>query len=78
MFPDTYILERRLRQLQRLPWAIPAGVIMQMTDEDFDRLDMAGDTAEWWRCLNEIVTKITDRDKEAACTGRHCRSTPGS
>ncbi len=66
MFPDTYILERRLRQLQRLPWAIPAGVIMQMPDADFDRLDMAKDPDEWWHRLNEIVTRITDRDKEAA------------
>jgi hypothetical protein len=66
MFPDTYILERRLRQLQRVPWAIPAGVIIQMTDADFDRLDMAKDPDEWWHRLNEIVTRITDRDKEAA------------
>jgi hypothetical protein len=66
MFPDAHILERRLRQLRRLPWAIPAGVIMQMTDEDFDRLDMSKDAGEWWRTLNGIVARITDRDKEAA------------
>ena len=63
MFPDTYILERRLRQLERLPWPVPAAVIMRMTDADFDALDMARDNDEWWRTLNAIVSRI---EREAA------------
>jgi hypothetical protein len=63
MFPDTYILERRLRQLERLPWAIPASVIMRMTEADFDALDMAQGRDEWWRVLNAIVVRVTDSEK---------------
>jgi hypothetical protein len=58
MFPDVDILERRLRQLERLPWPVPASVIMRMTDADFDALDMARDNDEWWRTLNAIVSRI--------------------
>jgi hypothetical protein len=47
VFPDEHILERRSWQLHRLPWPIPAAVIMRMTEEDFDRLDMAADRDEW-------------------------------
>jgi len=60
MFPDTDILERRLRQLERLPWPIPAAVIMCMTEADLDALDMAKQD-EWWRILNTIVTRIESR-----------------
>jgi hypothetical protein len=60
MFPDTDILERRLRQLERLPWPIPATVIMCMTESDLDALDMAKQD-EWWRVLNTIVTRIESR-----------------
>ena len=63
MFPDADILERRLRQLERLPWPVPASVIMRMTDGDFDALDMARDNDEWWRTLNAIVSRI---EREAA------------
>ena len=63
MFPDADILERRLRQLERLPWPVPAAVIMRMTDADFDGLDMARDNDEWWRSLNAIVSRI---EREAA------------
>jgi hypothetical protein len=63
MFPDVDILERRLRQLERLPWPVPAAVIMRMTDADFDALDMARDNDEWWRTLNAIVSRI---EREAA------------
>jgi hypothetical protein len=65
MFPDTDILERRLRQLERLPWPIPAAVIMCMTEADLDALDMAKQD-EWWRILNTIVTRrqpINDREE---------------
>ncbi len=60
MFPDTDILERRLRQLERLPWPIPAAVIMCMTEADLDALDMAKQD-EWWHILNAIVTRIESR-----------------
>ena len=63
MFPDADILERRIRQLQRLPWPIPASVIMRMTDADFDALDMAQGRDEWWRVLNAIVVRVTDSEK---------------
>ena len=63
MFPDADILERRLRQVERLPWPVPAAVIMRMTDADFDALDMAQDRDEWWRVLNAIVVRVTDSEK---------------
>ena len=66
MFPDTDILERRLRQLERLPWPIPAAVIMRMTEADFDALDIARDCGEWWRVLNAIVVRVTDSEKGAS------------
>ncbi len=63
MFPGSDILERRIRQLQRLPWPIPASVIMRMTDADFDALDMAQGRDEWWRVLNAIIVRVTDSEK---------------
>ena len=63
MFPDADIVERRLRQLERLPWPVPAAVIMRMTDADFDALDMARDNDEWWRVLNAIMVRVTDSEK---------------
>jgi hypothetical protein len=63
MFPDADILARRLRQLERLPWPIPAAVITRMTDTAFDALDIAQDRDEWWRVLNAIVVRVTDSEK---------------
>ena len=63
MIPDTDILERRLRQLERLPWPVPAAVIMRMTEADFDALDMAQGRDEWWRVLNAIMVRVTDSEK---------------
>jgi hypothetical protein len=63
MFPDADILERRSRQLGRLPWPVPAAVIMRMTDADFDALDMAEGRDEWWRVLNAIVVRVTNSEK---------------
>jgi hypothetical protein len=66
MFPDADIFERRLRQIQNLPWPIPACVLMEMTDEDLDHLDAADDTDEYWTILNAAVTRIqTNNDREA-------------
>jgi hypothetical protein len=66
MFPDADILERRLRQLERLPWPVPAAVIMRMIEADFDALDTASDNDEWWRSLNAIVVRVTESEKGAA------------
>jgi hypothetical protein len=67
MFPDAYILERRLRQLERLPWPIPAAVIMRMTDEDLDNLAGTPDRDGYWHILNGIVARIqTNNDKEVS------------
>jgi hypothetical protein len=63
VIPDTDILERRLRQLERLPWPVPAAVIMRMTEADFDALDMAQGRDEWWRVLNAIMVRVTDSEK---------------
>jgi hypothetical protein len=41
MFPDTNILERRLRVVRTLPWGIPASVLLDLTDADLDALDVA-------------------------------------
>jgi hypothetical protein len=66
MFPVAYILDRRLKQLHRLPWPIPANVIIEMTELDFDRLDMAQDCNEYWRVLNAIVARLTDNSEKGA------------
>jgi hypothetical protein len=64
-FPDVDILERRLRQLERLPWPLPAMVLLEMTDEDFDMLDMARDEDAWWGVLNRVVTRIESGERRA-------------
>ena len=66
MFPDADILERHLCQLERMPWPIPASIIMSMTEADFDALDMAQSRDEWWRVLNAIVIRVKDNEKGAA------------
>ena len=58
MIPDVDILERRIAAMRDVPWPIPALIIMEMTDEDLDRLDAAADTDRYWSVLNEIVTRI--------------------
>jgi len=63
MFPDADIVERRLRQLERLPWPVPASIIMSMTEADFDALDMAQSRDEWWHVLNGIVIRVNDNEK---------------
>jgi hypothetical protein len=44
--------------MRDIPWPIPAFVIMQMTDEDLDRLDAAADTHKYWTVLSGIVSRI--------------------
>jgi hypothetical protein len=62
MFPDVDILERRLRQLERLPWPIPATVIIRMSEEDLDNLDAAADTDRYWSVLNGVVRRIQQKE----------------
>jgi hypothetical protein len=60
MIPDSYITERRLKAVRELPWPIPAAVLVEMTDEDLDRLS-AATKRDYWRVLNTIVTRISER-----------------
>jgi hypothetical protein len=62
VIPDQDILENRVQAMRELPWVIPALTIIEMTDEDLDRLDAAFDTPKYWTVLNAIVTRITDED----------------
>jgi hypothetical protein len=61
MFPDTYILSRRVAVMYRLPWIIPAVVVVKLTDQDLDDLDLAERTGrdEYWMTLNRIVMRLT-------------------
>jgi hypothetical protein len=61
---ERFLSERRLEAFKQLPWPIPASVLVQMTDEDLDRLYAAGvsETPEYgayWSVLNAIVCRIT-------------------
>jgi hypothetical protein len=60
VIPDSYITESRLRAVRELPWPIPAAVLLEMTDEDLDRLAAAPDR-DYWRVLNGVVTRILKR-----------------
>ena len=60
MIPDAYITELRLKAVRELPWPIPADVLFEMTDEDLDRLS-AATNRDYWRVLNTIVTRISER-----------------
>ncbi len=65
--PDTYITERRLKAVRELPWPIPDTVLLELTDEDLDRLAAASDL-DYWRVLNGVVEHIKTRsaNEEAA------------
>ena len=58
MFLDERELLRRASALQRLPWIMPASVVLRMSDADLDALASAPD-AEYWAVLNRIVRSIT-------------------
>ena len=68
-FPDSYILERRVQVVRELPLAIPASVLLELTDADLDRLDMAQDRDAYWRTLNAIVARVqtSGRTSERGC-----------
>jgi hypothetical protein len=61
MFPDAEILERRASAFERLPWPIPATVVLQMSDAELDALADAT-PKEYWAVLNRIVGRITGGD----------------
>ena len=61
MFSDAEILERRANPFERLPWPIPATVVLQMSDAELDALARAT-PEEYWALLNRIVGRITGGD----------------
>ncbi len=67
MIPDAHITDLRAKVVRELPWPISAAVLVQMTDEDLDRL-AAASQADYWRVLNVIVTRIdgSTANEEAA------------
>jgi hypothetical protein len=58
VIPDLDILESRVAAMRDLPWPIPALVVVSMTDEDLDNLDMAADSPGYWAVLHSIVSRI--------------------
>ena len=60
MIPDAYITGLRLKAVRELPWPIPAAILLEMIDENLDRLAAASDE-DYWRVLNGIVTRILER-----------------
>jgi hypothetical protein len=58
VIPDLDMIEARISAMRELPWVIPAQVVIQMTDEDLERLDAAWDTDKYWTVLNAIVSRI--------------------
>jgi hypothetical protein len=63
MFPDAREMDARARALHRLPWCIPASVVMEIYDAELDALADADD-ADYWHTLNRIVGRITGGDDE--------------
>jgi hypothetical protein len=61
LIPEQDILENRVQAMRELPWPIPALVVIEMSDEDLDRLDAAYETREYWSTLNTIVTCIQEK-----------------
>ena len=55
---DDEILRRRSNACARLPWVLPATVLLEITDADLDALASAPD-GEYWTVLNRIVYRIT-------------------
>jgi hypothetical protein len=64
VIPDSYITDLRAKVVRDLPWPIPATVLLEMTDEDLDLL-AAASKEEYWRVLNGIVARISERELAA-------------
>jgi hypothetical protein len=62
LIPDADILENRVQAMRELPWVIPALTVIEMTDEDLDRLDAAFDAPEYWGVLNGIGRRIQEKE----------------
>ena len=61
MIPDAYTTELRLKAVREMPWPIPAAVLVEMTDEDLDRLAAAPDRDTYGRVLSGVVGRIESR-----------------
>jgi hypothetical protein len=62
VIPHADMLENRVQAMRELPWPIPALVVIEMSDEDLDRLDAAYETREYWSTLNTIVRRIQEQE----------------
>jgi hypothetical protein len=69
MFPDAEILRRRASACARLPWVLPATVLLGITDADLDALASAPDE-KYWTVLNRIVSRITSDEGRTRGEGR--------
>jgi hypothetical protein len=61
MFPDQRETDARARALRRIPWPIPAAVLVEFSDEDLDALADAA-PEEYLAVLNRIVGRIMGGD----------------
>jgi hypothetical protein len=61
VIPDAHITDLRAKVVRELPWPIPAAVLLEMTDEDLDRLAAAPNRDTYWRVLNGVVRRIESR-----------------
>ncbi len=62
MIEDGHIHDRRTRALRELPRTIPAAVVMQLRDDDLDRLGAVSreeNPAQYRRILAAIVSRMT-------------------
>jgi hypothetical protein len=55
---DRFVCERRIRAFQELPWPVSAATVIQLTDEEPDRLYAARDKDEYWRTLGSAARRI--------------------
>jgi hypothetical protein len=65
MTRDPYILSKRIRVMHNLPWAIPATLMVRLTDQHLDELDLAERTSRdaYWLALGRIVHELTQESK---------------
>jgi hypothetical protein len=61
--PDSFIdlAERRAAVMRKLPWPIPAVVLIEFSDANLDALADA-DGEHYWSILNDVVSRITGDD----------------
>jgi hypothetical protein len=61
--PDVDLTEQRLKTFMELPWILPVSILLEISDEDLDLLEAAGDADEYWRILNQIVKRIEEKER---------------